>query len=230
MKRPLLPPKGFQDQLKVPLNNPGIFMKEKPNNKMKRTLLIVTVIFSWTFALGQESLWSVNYNPAIAFGDLSNYADGTSWRGWSFEGRRFTTDEVSVGGYIGYNGFYEERARALYDIDNVTINSQTWRYVYTLPVLVTAHYYIGEGMVRPYVGVGTGVYYIEQELQFSSFRLSNNYWKFGLAPELGLFIPFGISSNVGALLNAKFHQVFYNEQNIDNLNYINYNFGIAVSY
>ena len=74
--------------------------------------------------MGQETLFSFNYNPASPLGDLKTYADGTSWRGWSFDGRKFTTDEVSIGGYVGYNGFYEERARDLYDIDNVTINLQ----------------------------------------------------------------------------------------------------------
>ena len=197
---------------------------------MKKALLTIFSVFVITFSMAQETLFSFNWNPATPLGDLSAYADGTSLRGWSIDGRKFTTDEVSIGGYIGYNGFYEERARALYDIDNVTINSQTWRYVYALPVLVTAHYYIGEGMVRPYVGLGVGLYYIEQELQFSSFRISEETWKFGLAPEVGAFIPFGLGSNVGALINVKFHQVFYEEQNIGNLNYINYNFGLAFSY
>lgn len=197
---------------------------------MKKILLTIISVCIWTFSMSQETLFSFNYNPATPLGDLSSYADGTSTRGWSIDGRKFTTDEVSVGGYIGYNGFYEERARALYDIDNVTINSQTWRYVYTLPVLVTAHYYIGEGMVRPYVGLGVGLYYVEQELQFSSFRISEDSWNFGLAPEVGAFIPFGLGSNVGALINVKFHQVFYEELNIGSLNYINYNFGLAFSY
>ena len=197
---------------------------------MKKILTFLIVLITCDTTVAQYSLWSFNYNPASPVGDLKTYTDATSLRGWSFEGRKFMTDEVSLGGYIGYNGFYEERPRALYDIENVTVNAITWRYVYTVPVLVNTHYYIGEGWVRPYVGVGVGFYYIEQELQFSSFRISDNYVKFGFAPEVGVFVPFGFDSNTGILLNAKFHQVFYEERDIGNLNFINYNIGIAVSY
>ena len=194
------------------------------------TTIVAVLIWSISFGQGQEMLVSFNYNPATGYGDLNAFANGTSWKGWSIEGRKFLVDEVSFGAYLGYNGFFEERDRDLYDIDNTTINAKTWRYVYSLPILATAHYYVGEGVVRPYLGLGVGLYYLEQEIQFGILRISEDYWKFGLAPELGFFIPFGVGSNVGTLLNAKFHQVFYNEGNIGNLNYINYNIGIAIGY
>ena len=64
----------------------------------------------------------------------------------------------------------------MYDIKNTTINAKSWRYVYTLPVLITTHYYIGEGWIKPYIGIGAGIYYIEQELQFSTFRIEEKNW------------------------------------------------------
>ncbi len=196
------------------------------------TLLMVIMLMAGAGkqAMAQESIWAFNYNPASPGGDLRDYTNATSWRGWSFEGRRFMTDDVSLGVYIGYNGFFEEKPRSLYDINNTTINAKSWRYVYTLPVLVTTHYYIGEGWIKPFIGIGVGIYYIEQELQFSTFRLDEKNWKLGFAPEAGVFIPFGVMANVGVLLSAKYNLVVYNVQNIDNLYYLNYSLGIAFKY
>lgn len=181
-------------------------------------------------SMAQESIWAFNYNPASPLRDLQDYTNATSWRGWSFEGRKFMTDNVSMGVYIGYNGFFEEKPRSLYDIKNTTINAKSWRYVYTLPVLITTHYYIGEGWIKPYIGIGAGIYYIEQELQFSTFRIEEKNWKLGIAPEAGVFVPFSVIANEGVLLNIKYNEVFYNVQNIDNMRYLNYNVGIAFKY
>ena len=196
------------------------------------TLLIGVMLMSGAArqSMAQESIWAFNYNPASPLEDLQDYTNATSWRGWSFEGRRFMTGNVSLGGYIGYNGFFEEKPRSFYDINNTTINSKSWRYVYALPVLVTTHYYIGEGWIRPYIGIGVGIYYIEQKLQFSTFRTEEKNWRLGFAPEAGVFVPFGVLVNAGALLSVKYNQVFYNVQNIDTLNYLNYSLGIVFKY
>ena len=198
---------------------------------MKRIVLILGLfLFGVGTAFSQESMWSFNYTPASPIGDLQEYTNATSLRGWAIDGRRFMTDNVSLGGYIGYNGFFEERPRQLYDIDNTTINAITYRYLYVVPVLINSHYYIGEGWIRPYAGLGLGIYYVEQELQFNTFRIQEKNWRFGLAPEVGVLIPFGVGATTGVMLGAKFNQVSYNVQGIDNLNYINYNLGIGFSF
>lgn len=195
---------------------------------MKR-LLIAGILFISLGARAQEGemIWAFYYQPASPSGDLQQYISEFSARGWGFEGRMMMTEDVSLGGYIGYNGFYQEIPRGLYDVGTTTINAKTWRYTYTLPILINAHYYIGEGMVRPYLGAGTGIYYIEQELQFGTNRLTDKNWKFGVAPEAGFYIPFGIQSSVGLMIGVKYHFVFYNVQNIDNLSYLNYNLGLG---
>ena len=175
-------------------------------------------------------LWSFYYQPASPMGDLQEYIGETSLRGWSFEGRMFMTEDVSLGGFIGYNGFFQEVPRDLYDLGTTTINARTWRYLYTLPVMVTAHYYIGEGMVKPYICTGVGIYYIEQEIQFGSNRLSENSWNFGIAPEAGVYVPFGIQSSVGAMIGVKYNLAFYNSEGINNITYLNYNIGLGLKF
>lgn len=201
--------------------------------KFKIATVFVIVLFTGNLnneLLAQESIWAFNWNPATPMGDLENWIGETSLRGWSFEGRRFMTDNVSLGGYLGFNGFFEEKPRGLLDINNTTINAKSWRYLYSLPVLVTTHYYIGEGWIKPYVGIGLGIYYTEEELQVGTFRSKETSFDFGFAPEIGVFVPFGLLSNVGALVAVKYNQVFYTSQNIDGMSYINYSLGIAFKY
>ena len=67
-------------------------------------------------------------------------------------------------------------------------------------------------------------------MKFRIFRPEEKNWRLGFAPEAGVFVPFGVLVNAGALLSVKYHQVFYNVQNIDNLNYLNYSLGIVFKY
>jgi len=196
---------------------------------MKRNLLIFAFSLISLVVKAQEGdmIWAFYYQPATPTGDFKLYIEETSLRGWAFEGRRFMTEDVTLGGYVGYNGFYQEMPRGLYDIGSVTINAKTWRYTYTLPLLVNAHYYIGGGMVKPYIGTGVGLYYVEQELQYGSNRISEKNWNFGIQPEIGIYIPFGIQSSVGLMASVKYNLVFYNVMDIDILSYLNYNIGLG---
>jgi hypothetical protein len=199
---------------------------------MRRIFIVLVLCLAASGLKAQEGdmIWAFYYQPATPTGDFKAYIEETSLRGWAFEGRRFMTEDVSLGGFIGYNGFYQEVPRGLYDQGTVTINAKTWRYMYTLPILVNAHYYIGDGMVKPFIGTGVGIFYTEQELQFGANRISENSWNFGVAPEAGFYIPFGLQSSLGLMASVKYNLVFYNYQDISQLSYINYNIGLGFTF
>ena len=85
-------------------------------------------------------------------------------------------------------------------------------------------------MVRPFIGTSVGIIYTEQELQFGANRISENSWKFGVAPEAGFYIPFGIQSSLGLMAGLKYNLVFYNSDDISQLSYINYNIGLGFTF
>ena len=85
--------------------------------------------------------------------------------------------------------------------------------------MATVHYHFGEfGEIRPYVGLGTGVYFTTQlsydrsllslqgnsdALEMGLYRIIQKDTQFGLAPMAGVAIPLNKDTNfnIGAIYN-----------------------------
>jgi len=73
-----------------------------------------------------------------------------------------------------------------------------------VPLMVNSHYYFYPGMLMPYIGIGLGTYYIETRDFLGIYYVEEEAWHFGLAPEVGLTVPFG-SSNTAFTVNVKYN-------------------------
>ncbi len=97
---------------------------------------------------------------------MTDYVSKTSWRGFSINGQSYITDKVTLGGTMQWNAFYEKYPRDTYELPDGAVTSTVWAKMYVMPLLVNARYnFKPEGTFRPYVGLGTGAYYIQQETQ-----------------------------------------------------------------
>ncbi len=196
---------------------------------MKKILFTIAIMALTTIGVrAQQSFMSVNYNPGFLVGDASDFISNASWRGWGIDGRFFVSDQVSVGGYVGFNGFYEKTPRTTYvsEDQNTAINAITWRYIYNVPVYFNAHYYFNDYGVRPYAGIGIGTMFTTQELQFSTYSIEERKWSFSLAPEIGVLFDLG-DGDWGLILSGKYNYSTYNEFDASNMRYINLNIGFA---
>lgn len=192
--------------------------------------LYIIILSLLSSPLLAQPIWSFNYNIAgLSESKLNDFISRTSTRGWSLEGRGMINQQLSIGGYIGYQGFYEKVPRQTYFQDNTAIDAVTWRYFLTLPIQANAHYYFTTDGIRPFAGVGIGTYYTEQEIQFSNLLVSEKKWNFGFSPEIGILIPFGIS-DWSAMINAKYHYAIYNTSKFDANNIGYWNVGIGITY
>lgn len=195
---------------------------------MKKAIIILALaVFSGT-AVFAQNVWTVNYVVGIPLGETSDYVSKTSWRGFSVNGNAYITDKITLGGTMQWSAFYEKYPRDTYELPDGAVTSTVWSKLYIMPLLVNARYnFKPEGTIRPYLGLGTGAYYIQQETQVGLYTDKKNSWRYGLTPELGLYYPFGMS-DMALHVRVAYNQVFYHVNPIgSNLGFLDVSVGLA---
>jgi len=157
-----------------------------------------------SFAQG-GGIWNFTWDIGFPVGSTTDFISQPSVRGFAIEGRGYVTDRFLVGGRAAWNTFYKNLGWVTNVKDNYTIHGYQRKYMNVIPLMVTGHYEIGNGMVLPYVGFGLGTYYIENRNYMGIYYTQEKAWHFGVYPEVGIVIPFGSNSNVGANINAKYN-------------------------
>lgn len=155
----------------------------------------------------------VNYNPSFTVGDSKEWADEFSWRGVTMDLRiAIDAGGLTAGIYSGWTVFREESQGVQSEVIQTdegiaTITAKQYFFINQLPLLATMHYHFGKfGEVRPYVGLGTGVYFTTHALEMGLYRVIEKNTQFGLAPMVGVSVPMNRDTNFnfGAIYNQAF--------------------------
>ena len=165
---------------------------------MKKILVIAILFFGGIFTANAQynSFWSFNWQMSQGAGDMKEYANEFSPRGFEIEGKYFISPQIALGGKVAWNGIYEQKARDTYKYDeNLSVNSLQRRYLYSMPIMVNASWfpfeYDNENAFFPYISVGAGTIWTEQETDNGLYYTSNQQWSFAVNPEIGAIIKFG---------------------------------------
>lgn len=175
---------------------------------MKKNKILLTGIFAVLFGVssfGQGGgVWNFDWNMGFPMGETKDFINQPTFRGFSIEGRSFVTEHITVGGIGAFNVFYENFGWVTNTNDNTTLYGYKRRYLNVMPLMVTGHYYFSHGQIQPYIGAGIGTYYIESRDFMGIYYVQGKAWHFGLAPEVGVIMPFG-SSDTGININFKYN-------------------------
>ena len=156
------------------------------------TALLVLLSFT---SFAQELLTNVTWNIGIPVSKMNQYTTYVTYQGFTISGRRFLDKYNSVGFMTGWNVFNEKNYTPI-DLaggenSSGTLSGTLVRSVNSFPLLVGIHHHYGKrDDMRAFIGLNTGMYYILQRLDVGVYRIDNDNWHFGLAPEAGLIIPF----------------------------------------
>ena len=172
-------------------------------NKIFLTGIFVVLISFSSMAQG-GGIWSFNWNMGFPMGTTKDFIGNPSFRGFSIEGRGFVTDQITVGGIGAWSVFYENLDWTLQEQNTTKTYGYKRRYLNVMPLMVTAHYYFSQGQIQPYIGTGIGPYYIESRDFMGMYYVQGKEWHFGVAPEVGVIMPFG-SSNAGVNVSFKYN-------------------------
>jgi opacity protein-like surface antigen len=142
-------------------------------------------------AHAQDWFWGATWGVSFGDGTTKDYIGNESFRNFGIEGRKFVSPNTSVGLSFNWTVF-NEKTNTTSQIPGGAVSGTQFRYINAFPLLVTAHKYFGddEGTML-YVGAGTGAYAIKRRTEVGVFAVNTDSWHFGLAPEVGVIIPFG---------------------------------------
>jgi outer membrane protein len=202
---------------------------------MKRIILSTAFLLAAIVAANaQRSFWHFSYPMSFALGETEEFVGGSSFRGFTIDGRAFIRNNISIGGMWSWEVF-DEVKRGLPpqpvedDNGNVVghISGTPYTYLNSIPIMMNGHYYLGEnGALRPYFGLGLGTVYVDERQDVGFITTQTKTWRFGLQPEIGVFIPFGLT-DTGANVSLRYRYATKGKEGTRTLSFLSLTVGLG---
>ena len=178
-----------------------------------------------------RGLVSFEYNMSFPIGEFNDFISGIGFRGFHFEYKAVLDDNWTIGGSIGWYGFYEKIPRDTYEFEQGALTTTIFRYFYSLPLKVVAQYYFApSAFVQPFVGLSLGVSYNEVRQEIGFYVVEDRPWTFIMTPEVGVLIPFGSTAQWGAVIKGRYNHNFYKTEFFNSVQTIDATIGLVYSY
>jgi hypothetical protein len=192
----------------------------------KLYIFILLILFSLgSKVMAQAGIFSLQYSVAYTVGDFNDFIGSVSWRGTTVEYRNLITPNIGVGFELGWNGFYQDKGYDTYTIGTESLSGKQYGYCSSYPMLAAADYYfMPDYTINPFIGLGIGTQYTNNELDMGLYYISEHAWHFDLRPEAGIIINPG--AEVGIIICAKYFQAF-KTGDIKSRSYFTTNIGFA---
>ena len=140
-------------------------------------------------ATAARNEWGVtfSYNTASPVGRTGEYVDRFSWAGFGGHITYNIDDHNRLGlasGFQRFDVFYRDRLAVF--SEGAVYGSQV-RAVVAVPLLFTATHMMGDPIdkVKPFIGIGAGVYWMTPSLEMGIYRFASTQAHFGLRPTFG---------------------------------------------
>jgi len=175
-----------------------------------------------------------SFSWEVAFPADNKYLTEPSLSGWKLEYRRMIKQNLSLGVAVSWNAFDETLPTKTYSSPGGSraVTTDMIRQVYTVPITLITHYYFNTSMklLQPFLGIGLGGQYAENNTYFNIYQLTENNWGFVARPELGAAIHFGQNSPIKGLISAGYNWSTNKNEgfDIDNWSHVTLNVGIGV--
>ncbi len=212
--------------------------------KIKNIYILAFGLLSSGLVLAQEATpnkpydqgqtkFTLSYSYGLPMGDFKNiFINKPSVLGANIDIMHFVKPSLAVGGGIGYQDFYEKKARQTFpqndgsDISGVLSNS-----LQTIPILAKAQFYpfLNNAQMRlmPYVQGGAGVNLISYQQYVGIF---SNYSELVIKPAfqggIGVRYPFGKEMQNGIVASANYNYMPFNKIKINQVSQLNFQIGL----
>lgn len=183
---------------------------------MKKIILFLTAVIgcatfanaqSYSYGNDMRQIISLNYQVNVPTGSTKDFISNTSFEGLNFNWAYFVTDNLAVGVDLSYNNYQKNIAKQIYrPNENLAINAAQHRYTQVFPIKAQVKYFFSQNrFIKGYAGLGLGALSAGQHIVVQDIENWNNNWGFLVAPEVGVLIPFGFESPVGANITAGYN-------------------------
>jgi hypothetical protein len=169
----------------------------------------IVLLLAPTSVQAQEWFTGATYDVSFPAGDLQEFIEDPSWLGVSLTFRKQVDRNMTAGLLFGWQVF-SERTDETVQLENGAATGTQDRYVNSFPIMLNAHYYLGErGNIRPYVGLNAGGLIVLRRYAIGIVVLDNDSWEWGVTPEIGAVVP--LNRDTALLLQGKFTYSFTGE-------------------
>jgi hypothetical protein len=156
-----------------------------------RTLIVAIALLALPglmAAQGRSKWFGLTWSMASPTQNSQDFVSGYSFRGLGLEWLQLKGSN-SFGLSLGWNAMNDE-GLTTQTADQADLTGFQFRYINAYSILLAGHHYLGEaGRVRPFLGVKAGTYYIDRRIDVGLWRVSDNNWHVGVAPEIGFAVP-----------------------------------------
>lgn len=161
----------------------------------------------------------LDYNVNIPTGSFRDFVTHPAYKGFTVGLAYPLNDHLSLGLSFGYNDYYQKYPRQVYedgkgtDISAVVSNS-----IQQLPLLITANYaLLKEGFIRPYVGAGVGLNFVNFDQYLGEFDDPHSMTKLALRGEAGILIPLSDYSSTALKIGGSYNYAPVKSYGVGNL-------------
>ena len=120
----------------------------------------------------------VAFSWEMAIPSTNDFLEESSYSGWRAEYRRMIKPNFSVGLGLSWNTFDELLPKQTYTSEDggTAVHTDMIRQLITVPITLTGHYYFSKAgkLLQPYVGVGLGAQYAENNVFFNIYQIQDN--------------------------------------------------------
>ena len=198
-----------------------------------KKIIIIAIFFVMASAVvnAQSQFGAISWN--VNFPTTTDYLSKTSFSGGRIEYRYFPKfKNFSLGLAMDWSTYEEYLPRQTFQKPDgsAAVTSDFVSQVYQVPIALTAHYYFEtkNKMLKPYVGLGLGAQYLDQELYYNVYVSENENWGFLARPELGVLIYPQGQHNWGFMVGA-YYSYASNKTELLDLNSFT-NFGVNIGF
>lgn len=189
-------------------------------------------ILPFSFLLGSpvlvqaQNLYMLEYPISVATGDMHDFINNPSFRGFNFGYRNMVDNNRAVGLDIGWQTFFEQKDLATYTDGTASLTGVQYRYSNCFTASMQVDHVFSDGKdIRPFIGIGAGTMYARRTLDMGLYSIEKDPWQFMLQPEAG--VSMYLQNGSALILSANYYWGFKTQQ-LEAQSYVA--FGIAYAF
>jgi hypothetical protein len=132
------------------------------------------------------TMFSVAWDVGLAAANLGDVVPSRSLRGVQGEVRRGIARHLSLGLGATWNWFAENRSRGEVRYASATVTGPLYERARFVTIRGTAHWYVGDGPIQPYVGAGIGAVNVERRREIATASERTSAWSAVADPQVGV--------------------------------------------
>jgi len=198
---------------------------------MKKILVSTIVLLISVAGFSQQkgtNDWRIDWQFGLPVGN--NFVTAFSALGFNLGYSKFIKQDLAVGLELGWNNYYQYAPKKTYTQGNEAVTTDLYKYIYTFPMTATIMktFHAGE-VFSPYVKLGLGGQYSEQNIYYNVYETTNDNWGFVVTPEIGAHVHFSKNNpwSLHAAVRYSWSTNAAKNLGVNNVQSVNFLLGIA---